>query len=71
LDTFPGRNDGDRLRINISKIYDTSYLSNVTNMYAKVKIGEMDEDVAVDASGYTGNFQRIHNDKSLLPYSAA
>ena len=39
-------------------------------MYAKVKIGDTDEDVAVDASGYTGNFQRIHNDKRLLPYTA-
>ena len=39
-------------------------------MYKKVKISDTDdEDVAVDASGYTGNFHRTTNDKDLKPIS--
>jgi hypothetical protein len=39
-------------------------------MYTKVKVSETDEDeIAVDASGYTGNFHRVNNDKNLKPYS--
>ena len=39
-------------------------------MYVQVKIGDTDDDdIAIDASGYTGNFQRKHNDKNLIPIS--
>lgn len=39
-------------------------------MYVKVKMNESDDDdVAIDASGYTGNFHRIIDDKSWLPFS--
>lgn len=35
-----------------------------------MKIGDNDEeDVAVDASGYTGNFHRLKDDKNLKPYT--
>ena len=29
----------------------------------------VDEDIAIDASGYTGNFMRKFQDKHLLPYT--
>lgn len=39
-------------------------------MYVKIKISETDDDdVAIDTSGYTGNFHRNVDEKSLLPYS--
>lgn len=39
-------------------------------MYTKVKIAETDEDdVAVDASGYTGIFHRNLDERELQPYS--
>jgi hypothetical protein len=40
------------------------------SLYKKVNINDDDDDdVAVDAAGYTGNFHRIHNDKSLKPFT--
>lgn len=39
-------------------------------MYVKIKMSETDdEDVAVDTSGYTGNFHRNVDEKLLKPYS--
>ena len=39
-------------------------------MYVKIKISETDDDdVAVDTSGYTGNFHRTVDEKLLKPYS--
>lgn len=39
-------------------------------MYKKVKINDNDDDdVAVDASGYTGNFHRAKDDKNLKPFT--
>lgn len=39
-------------------------------MYTKVNINDTDDDdVAIDASGYTGNFHRINNDKNLKPFT--
>lgn len=37
-------------------------------MYTKVNINEDDDEIAVDASGYTGNFFRT-DEKNLLPCS--
>lgn len=39
-------------------------------MYKRIKISDTDDDdIAIDASGYTGNFHRIKDDKNLKPYS--
>ena len=69
-DTFPGRNEGDRIRVNIGKIYEVRYANKLKRMYTKVKIDETDEDdVAIDASGYTGIFHRHLDEKSLEPFT--
>ena len=70
LDTFPGRFEGDRPRINIGKLYEVRYNDKLKKIYYKIQMGETDDDdVAIDASGYTGNFHRQQNDKNLLLYS--
>lgn len=39
-------------------------------MYTKVKIAETDEDdVAIDTSGYTGNFHRNVDEKAFTGYT--
>jgi len=39
-------------------------------MYKKVHIDEGDnDDVAIDASGYTGNFHRLKDESHLKPFS--
>ena len=69
-DTFPGRNEGERVRINISKLYEVRYNDKLKKMYVKIKISETDDDdVAIDTSGYTGNFHRNVDEKNLLPYT--
>ena len=70
LDTYPGRKDGERVKINITQLYETRFTEQLKNMYQKVKINEEDEDdIAIDASGYTGNFHRPKNDANLKPFS--
>jgi len=44
--------------INISPIYSQKFLLEVRNLYHNLKIQENEEDDAVDAAGYTGNFRR-------------
>lgn len=31
--TFPGRNEGDKIRINIQKLYDVAYNSKMSKVY--------------------------------------
>jgi len=70
LDTYPGRKDGDRVTINIAQLYETRFTEQLKNMYQKVRINEEDEDdIAIDASGYTGNFHRPKNEANLKPFS--
>eukprot|EP00347_Sterkiella_histriomuscorum_P012608 403367915 len=70
LDTFPGRNEGEKFRLNISKLYEVRYNDKLKKIYVKIKMSETDdEDVAVDTSGYTGNFHRHVDEKNLKPYS--
>ena len=58
------------MRINISKLYEVRYNDKLKKMYVKIKISETDDDdVAIDTSGYTGNFHRTVDEKALLPYS--
>jgi hypothetical protein len=69
LDTFPGRSDGERVRINIAKLYEVRYQDKLKKIYGNVRVAETDDDVAIDTSGYTGNFHRNVDEKSLLPFS--
>jgi hypothetical protein len=56
---FPGRNQGDKVRINISKIYDVHYQQGLNTVYKSINIPEADEKEAVnDLSGYIGIFHR-------------
>ena len=69
MDTFPGRNGRDETQVNIAKLYEVRFTDKLRKVYTKVKIADTDEDdVAVDASGYTGNFHREARG-NLLPYS--
>jgi uncharacterized membrane protein YkoI len=70
LDTFPGRSEDERIRINISKLYEVKFNDKLKKLYVQVKMSETDdEDVAVDTSGYTGNFHRNVDEKAFAPYS--
>lgn len=61
--TFPGRNEGDRVRINISSLYDMNYTNKINKVYRSVNMAEGDlDDVAVDLSGYIGVFHRKDGD---------
>jgi hypothetical protein len=55
LECFPGRDEGERKRVNISRLYDHKYEMMLTKVYQKVDVHENDgEDDPVDQSGYTG-----------------
>lgn len=61
--TFPGRNEGERVRINISSLYDVNYSNKINKVYRSVNMAEGDlDDVAVDLSGYIGVFHRKEGD---------
>lgn len=64
---FPGRDEGARKRINISKLYDQKYNLMLRKLYKQVDVHENDQgDDPVDQSGYTGQFYRPVN-KNLIP----
>ena len=44
--------------INVSLIYSTKFLMEIENLYSKLDIEEDEEDDAVDAAGYLGEFHR-------------
>lgn len=44
--------------INISLIYSTKFLMEIENLYNKLDVEENEEDDAVDAAGYLGEFHR-------------
>ncbi len=69
LDTFPARSEGDKIRINISKLYEVRYSDKLKTIYGNLQVSETNDDVAIDTSGYTGNFHRNVDEKSFLPYS--
>lgn len=57
--TFPGRNEGEKVRINIQRLYDVHYNTKMSKYYSDVNLSEVDkEDQAVDLSGYIGVFHR-------------
>ena len=63
LDACPGRGDNE-LKINVGQLYEVRYIDKLRTVYKKVHINDaVDEDIAVDASGYTGNFLRKFTDK--------
>jgi hypothetical protein len=56
---FPGRNQGEKVRINISKIYDVHYQQGLNRVYKSTAIPDADEKEAVnDPIGYIGVFHR-------------
>lgn len=62
LDSFPGRDEGSRKRLNISRIYEQKYNMKLSKIYQRVDVHENDgEDDPVDQSGYTGQFYRPLN----------
>lgn len=68
LDAFPGRDEGDRRRVNVGKLYDHKYDMMLQRIYQKVDVHENDgDDDPVDQSGYTGQFYR--QKKNLIPIS--
>jgi hypothetical protein len=65
--TFPGRNLGDQVRINISQLYDVRYNDRMTKVYKGVNLPETDrDDVVADLSGYIGVFHRSQDQSKLL-----
>ena len=52
-DSVPGRKDGDRLRLNISRFYDLNMSILQHKMYKDLELHEAADDVH-DAAGYTG-----------------
>lgn len=69
MNSFPGRDEGSRKRINIARLYDQKYNMMLSSLYQKVDVHENDgEDDPVDQSGYTGQFYRPQN-KQLTPIS--
>ncbi len=44
-------------KVVVDKLFDIRYTTKIENVYTKVVMGDTDEDdVAVDALGYTGNY---------------
>ena len=68
LFSYPGRDEGELVRINIFTIYDQKYNIMQHKMYGKLDLHENDKkDDAIDACGYTGVFNRKKpNQKALL-----
>lgn len=59
LYSYPGRDDGKKVRINIYPIYELNYNIMQKQMFEKVDLKATDEkDDAVDACGYLGVFHR-------------
>ena len=56
-DSFPGRKDGDRQRLNISRFYDLNLSILQHNVYKQLEVRENQDEVH-DASGYTGQMHR-------------
>jgi hypothetical protein len=53
--SFPGRDNGEKKRINIGKLYDQKYNIMLSKIYKNLDVHENDgEDDPVDQSGYTG-----------------
>jgi len=63
LDSFPGRDEGNKKRINLFRLYDQKYNMLMQKMYTKVDCYENDgKDDPVDAAGYYGQFYRAKRD---------
>lgn len=59
LYSYPGRDEGKKVRINIYPIYEQKYNIMAKQMYEKVDLKETDpKDDAIDACGYLGVFHR-------------
>jgi hypothetical protein len=53
--SFPGRDKGEKKRINIGRLYDQKYNIMMTKIYKNVDVHDNDgEDDPIDQSGYTG-----------------
>ena len=70
--TYPGRNEGDKVRINISKLYEVKQNNRLNKVYKGFRMSEIDsDDQTGDKSGYIGIFYRepLIIDKSLAPFT--
>jgi len=68
VDCFPGRDEGERKRVNIGRLYDHKFEAMLSKVYQRVDVHENDgEDDPVDQSGYTGQFYRQKKLPNLSP----
>ena len=65
---FPGRKEGNRLRIRVGRFYDIKVAIERTGAYKKMLVKEQIETVQ-DASGYTGEMYRRKPQKAPEPMS--
>lgn len=57
--TYPGRDDGTHICINVAPIYDMKYNMLNAEMFKKVNLQEPDKrEEVIDAAGFTGIFNR-------------
>ena len=67
LYSYPGRDEGNMVRVNIYPIYDLKYNMMQKKVYDGLDLHEPDKkEEAVDACGYTGIFHRKHKDKRAI-----
>jgi hypothetical protein len=67
LYSYPGRDEGVHVRVNIYPIYDQKYNIMAKKVYDDLNVQEPDKkDEAVDACGYKGEFHRKHRDLKAI-----
>ena len=57
IQAFPGKQTESKQLVDISKLFEVRYADYMSSLYKKVDVYD-NNDVAVDASGYTGIFFR-------------
>lgn len=65
LNTFPNRENTNSFIV--ARLFEVRFAEKINKVYTRVQLEDTDEDeVAVDASGYTGNLHRERPDEKLL-----
>ena len=68
ISSFPGRDEGERKRVNVGRIYDQKYSNLTAKMYQQIDVFEDDgKNDPVDNAGYTGVM--IRKKRKLNPIS--
>lgn len=59
LDSYPGWDEGQRILVNIKRLYEMRQYNAVSKTYNKIKINDSDsEGENLDLGGYYGDFYR-------------